>query len=313
MNLSNYTLNFVSGFTRNIPYFRGLVYLIRKFNNSMLQLGVNPITTTRMKDHTNMLIDLRANIELLAFYFGEYDSTEIKLIYSLLNPNSCFLDIGANIGFYTIAIGNFIRLKSGSGKVIAFEPFDGNYKRLLDNINNNNLNKFCSAYKYGLSNESVDSLITLRKDFLKGSSTGNAAIPINDILDKGFRKVSIKLERLDDMWQSLCGMCGKIDIIKMDIEGHEDFCLQGGKTTIEKHRPTILMEVNKPYYDARKVKLDNRFLPLIPDRYSIFRQVNGTWKIITSFDECNPIDNVFLIAEEKLKLERYGMFRYELN
>ena len=308
MNLADFNLNVVSSVTRNIPYFRGLGTLARKFNSLSIKLGANPIVKAKMKDKTSILVDIRSNTEVGAFYLGEYDSILIKIICSLLDPNSCFLDIGANIGFYTISIGNFIRQKKGSGKIIAFEPFEGNYKRLLDNLKINNLDNFCLANKYGLSNEFVDSLLTLREDFFNGSSTGNAAIPTNVRFDKEFSRVPIKLERLDDIWQHFCDKCGKIDIVKMDIEGHEDLCLQGGQKTIEKHRPTILMEVNKPYYDARDIKLDNTFLSLIPDKYFIFRQVDAKWKQINSLDECSKIDNVFLIAEEKLNSQSYKIF-----
>src|ERR1035437_6524684 len=94
----------------------------------------------------------------------------------------------------------------------------------------------------------------------------------------------------------------------MDIEGHEDFCLEGGQRVIREHRPTILMEVNKPYYSARGVKLDERFLPLIPDRYSIYRHADSVWRRIVSFNDCSNIDNVFLIPNERLNLESYKFF-----
>lgn len=97
-------------------------------------------------------------------------------------------------------------------------------------------------------------------------------------------------------------------MIKMDIEGHEDFCLKGGKRTIEIHRPSILMEVNKHYYEARNIELDSVFLKLIPENYSIYKPVDFKWKKINSLNECSKIDNVFLIPEEKLQKEGYEMF-----
>jgi len=309
VNLADITLNAASGITRNIAYFRGLGRLYRVLNAAAIKLGAQPLVTVKMKDGTTMRVDIRSNTELDAYYRGEYDSSLIKIISSMFRPDLYFLDVGANVGFYTIPMGALIRSKSGSGRVIGFEPFEGNYKRLLDNLKVNELNAFCSIHNFGLSNDSVDGLLTLREDFLHGSNTGNAAIATNEKFDEGFRKVTIKLERLDHVWPKLYDNCGRIDIMKIDIEGHEDFCLNGGRQIIKSHRPTILMEVNKPFYNARGVNLDDIFLPLIPEKYLSYRQVGTRWKRINSLNECGTVDNVFMIPTEKSNLKGYEIFR----
>lgn len=309
MNISNLILHVGSGITRNIPYFRGLGSLYRLFNKTMMRLGARPTVTASMKDDTRILVDLRTNTDLDAYYRGEYDQELLKTVRSIFDPELYFLDIGANIGFYTIAIGNFIRTQSASGHVMAFEPFVGNYNRLLENLKENDLDRYCTAYNFGLSSECTDSLITLREDFLHGSGTGNAAIPTNETIDAKFETAPIRLERLDSIWNNLNGLHKKIDFIKLDIEGHEDFCLRGGQQTINTDRPTILMEVNKAFYIARGVNLDNTFLPLIPERYSILRYSDSRWIRTKSLVDCNVIDNVFLVPMEKLELARYQIFQ----
>ncbi len=155
----------------------------------------------------------------------------------------------------------------------------------------NNLKQYCVTKEIGLSNACADAEITLREDFSGGSSTGNAAIPTNAQFDQGFTRVPIKLDRLDNVWQAINDHAHKIDIIKMDIEGHEDYCLQGGFQAIQENRPIILMEINKPYYVARGVELDDLFLPLIPEFYLIFKEDGGKWRNINSLNECKAIDN----------------------
>ena len=123
MNLADIILNAASGITRNIPYFRGLGRLYRALNAVAIKLGVQPLVTAKMKDGTTMLVDLRSNTELDVYYRGEYDSGLIEIISSMFRPDYYFLDIGANVGFYTISISALIRSKGGSGQVIAFEPF----------------------------------------------------------------------------------------------------------------------------------------------------------------------------------------------
>ena len=187
-------------------------------------------------------------------------------------------------------------------------PFEGNYSRLTNNLEANDLNGICETNQFGLSNQAEETQITLREDFKNGSNTGNAAIRTSQAMDKGFRLAPIKLEKLDDIWTKNYGAHANIDIIKMDIEGHEDFCLEGGKETIGKHRPTILMEVNKHYYKARNVELDERFFPLIPENYNIYKQNGLKWNRIQSLNECSTLDNVFLVPTEKLGLKEYDIF-----
>lgn len=320
MKLSHFILLNISCITRKFSNYFGTsrfyqlllsvmtrLGLQRKFIRVMLILGAQPIVAAKMKDKTTMLVDLRSNTEFSAFFNGKYDLDLIGVIRHLLNVDYYFLDIGANIGFYSVAIAAFMKSKESSGQVIAFEPMDANFNRLLENLKFNNLGSYCSAYKIGLSNQTIDSQIILREDFQDGSNTGNCSISINDEIDHGLTKKPIKLERLDKIWSEVSGE-QKIDIIKMDIEGHEDFCLEGSQHVIKEHRPTILMEVNKPYYKARGVDMDERFLPLMAERYSIFCKSDTRWMCIDSFNQCSNIDNVFLIPQERLNLNPYKIF-----
>ena len=271
----------------------------------LLRLGAKPVVEVKMKDGSNILVDLRSENESGVYYSREYDSGLIKIIENLLNPDLYFFDIGANIGFYSVAIGTFIKSKKSAGRVIAFEPLDSNYKRLTENLIENKLYEHCLAYNLGLSDRSCDAQIVLREDFIKGAETGNCSVSINDEVDGGLIRKKIRLEKLDTLWPEINLERKKIDIIKMDIEGHEDFCLEGACQTIKTQRPVILMEVNKPYYEARGVQLDERFIPLIPENYSNFRFNGSGWVKINSFYDCSDIDNVFLIPNERLELEAY--------
>lgn len=301
-------LKIIAHNTQKLPENRRLNKLYKVFNKIVLALGHNSIVVSEMKDGTKMHVDLSTKTERLSFYTGKYDSFFISAIKSLLNVDACFLDIGANIGFYTIAIGNYVNEKNAKGKVVSFEPFEGNFKRLSDNLKLNKLETFCVLNAYGLSAESTETVITLREDFKHGSNTGNAAIQTSEEIDKGFKLSPIKLKVLDDVWKKDFAHLGSIDMIKMDIEGHEDFCLKGGQMIIKKHRPTILMEVNKYYYEARKVALDATFLELIPENYKIYKPIGLKWIQIKSLNECSKIDNVFLVPIEKLNLNNYNIF-----
>lgn len=313
MTFATKVLKKISVLTKKLPDHRKLKQLYKHFNKIGLVLGADRIVISEMKDGTKMQVDLTTRTERISFYTGKYDSYFLEVIKSLFKTDSCFLDVGANIGFYTIAMGNYIKEKNANSQVISFEPFEGNYKRLKDNVKLNALESFCVLNAYGLSDKIKETQITLREDFKHGSNTGNAAIQTSTDMDKGFKLSPIKLKVLDEVWVKDFVNIGNIDMIKMDIEGHEDFCLKGGQKTLEKYRPTIFMEVNKPYYDARKVEIDTIFLKLIPNNYNIYRPIGLKWMQITSLNKCSKIDNVFLVPIEKLATKGYEIFKININ
>jgi FkbM family methyltransferase len=306
-------VNLVACVTRNVPYFRGLGTLYRSFNRFMTRRGAQPLVLAPMKDRTTLKVDLRTNTDVDAFYRGEYDPHLLHTVCELVRPDALFLDIGANIGFYTIAVAAQLRARGGTGRVLAFEPVPTNYARLAENVEQNALTEYCSLFNVALSNTSADGAITLREDFLGGSATGNAAIPTNEGFDAGYARTRIRLEPMDLFLERYVGHGVAIDLVKMDIEGHEDCCLEGGRRLIAQHRPTLLMEVNKPYYSARRVDIDARFLPLLPEHYRIFRHTGSAWRKADTLDGPRPIDNVFLVPEEKLALPGYRVFDAQGN
>lgn len=308
MNLANATLSLVAAITRQTPALRGLGRTYRTLNGVLLRAGAKPLVIARMKDGTRIRVDLRTNTDLEAYYRGRYDGALLQVLHAVLDVNSVVLDIGANIGFYSVSLAHRIKSSGGKGRVIAFEPFAGNYQRLLENLEINDLRATCDANPFGLSDESRETEITLREDFAFGSGTGNASIPVSESFDAGFDTAPISLRRLDVIAPDILRQGDKIDLIKMDIEGHEDFCLAGARDTLSQHRPTILMEVNKPYYQARGVDIDELFFQLIPQDYRAFRESGGKWREFASFTECSEMDNVFLIPSEKLSLNAYQRY-----
>lgn len=300
--------NLMGQITRRLPQIRGLPRVYRALNKAFLSVGIEPIVKSKMRDTTQMLIDLRASTEENAFYTGLYDDELISIIRDILRHNYSFVDVGANIGFYSVAISNFIRNSGSFGKVISFEPFAGNYGRIKANIALNNLEPFCTVHQTALSDHAGTDSITLREDFSQGSKTGNASIATSEEFDAGFETATVDVACLDDIWERLHQNSPAIDLIKLDIEGHEDFCLRGAQDTIKQFRPAILMEVNKPFYIARNVNLDEQFVSVIPDSYSIFCKLARRWQLIQSLESCAEIDNVFLIPNEKLSEDRYKIF-----
>ena len=79
-------------------------------------------------------VEPREMINRTLFLYGTFEISETRLIQALLRPGMTFLDVGANIGYYTL-IG--ARLVGPSGNVHAFEPHSRIRERLRENVARN--------------------------------------------------------------------------------------------------------------------------------------------------------------------------------
>ncbi len=286
---------------RRLPEFRGLGRTWRFINRALLALGAAPVVTAPMRDGTVMRVDLRTRTEPVAFYRGQYERELIDTVLSLYDADGVFLDIGANIGFYSVAIAASLRRRCGAGRVWSFEPLTANCARLRENLTLNDLHAWCRVFEFGLSDRARDAPLTLREDFADGGETGNASVAISDAFDEGFPTARAEFRTLDDVVvRESVNARTIIDCVKIDVEGHEDFCLRGAVQTLAMQRPAVLMEVNKPYYRARGVDPDVQILPLLPANYAIFRSGPTGWRRIPALAACRSFDNVFLIPVERL-------------
>ena len=287
-----------------MPRVGGLGRVVREANRLFLSLGAPPLVTASMHNHTKLRLDLRSNTEASSFYLGEYDAELIAACKQLYDPETVFLDVGANIGFYSTAMGSFVKSAGAQGRLLSFEPHPGNFGRLLSNLSLNNLESVVSCFQLALSDAPGTMDLVLREDFAQGSGTGNASIATNKAFDRGFTTVEISAIPLDQFIDQEQLIGAKIGFIKVDIEGHEDSFLTGARDTIRTHEPVLLLEINKPFYEAREVLLDERLLGQLPSNYSVFRLLNRSMRQISSLNQCDALDNVFALPESKLRLLR---------
>ena len=289
----------VAGAVRVLPGFRGLGRTWRLANRGFLALGASPVVEALLRDGTRLTVDLRTETEREAYWRGTYDAADLAMALAHFDPDSVFLDVGANIGFYSVAAAQRIRHTASGGHVLAFEPFAGNLQRLGENLSRNDLSTRCTVHDFGLSDREGNETLTLREDFRGGSSTGNAAIATSQDFDAGFPTVQIRLQRLDDVWPAYRPRLPAIGFVKLDIEGHEDCFLRGAAQTLAQCRPTVMMEVNKPYYASRNVDLDDGLLGALPEGYRVWRRNEGAWTRIESLHGCGTLENVLLVPGER--------------
>lgn len=295
-----------TGVTRHLPRRGFFRENWRRANRTFLRLGANPITEFRTKSGILLKVDLQSKYQVDAYYTGVYEPESVNAVLAFYDGEGAFLDVGANIGFYTAIVADEIRKRNGAGKVICFEPFPDNVSWLRANVANNSLDAYVRILTYGLSDQPQTLALVLREDFREGAKTGNASIAISDTMDAGFAKVDVQLDTLDNAWQSLGREYPRIDFVKVDIEGHEDSFFQGARQTFAAHRPAAMMEVNKTYFRAKGVDIDRTLRPYLPENYRIFRLDKKVgWLEVPDFASCADFENVFLVPAERLSNPRY--------
>ena len=159
---------------------------------------------------------------------GSWEATETAVIRGLLRVGDTFIDIGANIGYYTVVASKVV---GDTGRVIAFEPDPVSFALLKRNVEENDCRNVTLLQK-ALSNSPG----TL-KLFLNESNKG-----AHRIFDRSgeLNFVEVEAMRLDDYLED---HPGRVDLIKIDTEGAEGLILQGMRETLRQHQEVnVLME-----------------------------------------------------------------------
>lgn len=161
-----------------------------------------------------------------ALALGAFEKREIETFRKSLKENMVVVDIGANIGLYSVIAGHRV---GPNGKVFAYEPEEENFSILKKNIEINK-RKNTTLLQTALSDKKESRFLYLAKDnkghhsFAKDSSAITPIKITTDTLDASLEGFGSPL----------------VDIIKIDIEGAEPLAIKGMSKTISRN-PNIII------------------------------------------------------------------------
>lgn len=203
---------------------------IRDKNLNSIKISKDHVTFTT-KDGVTMMCDPedKRTVPLEILNFGDYEMIEMRMIRKFLNKDSIIIDIGANIGWYSLNLSKYIP----HGRIIAFEPIPGIFKHLKKNIELNNIVNV-EAQNFGLSNKTGVLEFYYDPKFTAATSLRN--LHENEKL----KKIRCRVRRLDDF---ILQATPRIDFIKCDVEGAELFVIKGALETLKKTRPVLFLEM----------------------------------------------------------------------
>ena len=184
--------------------------------------------------------DLRIRLEIdewiqqQIFFFGDFDRRGMEYLERTLDQGDVFVDIGANIGCYSLVAAGKVRPE---GKVIAFEPVTEIHAKLKDNLKLNAMH-WARAEKKAVFDK--DGTVVLH---LAGSDNlGMSSVHRHDA--ENGRTEEVKTVCLDNYLVD-AGV-DRVDLIKIDIEGAELEALKGMTNILNHFRPALIIEVLDP-------------------------------------------------------------------
>lgn len=158
---------------------------------------------------------------------GEWEPETSRVLFDLLQPGMNFVDVGANVGYFTTHAGRRVR---PGGKMWAFEADRTAFEFLADNVN---LNWYFEDVT--LEAKAAYSHATTLTLFQRQKYRGNTSIAeikntdLERVLDTQI-PVEVPAVSLDNYFLPLKE---RIDVIKIDVEGAEPYVLKGMQGLIE--------------------------------------------------------------------------------
>ena len=189
---------------------------------------------------------------------GAYEADDLRLIARYAPPHAVCLDVGANIGHHSLFFA------AQGWRVHAFEPNPQVWPEFEAKVAASGL-RTVTLNKVGLGNE--EGVLDFELESASNSGTGRfrpegeavaGSVPVGKLPirngDRFLREADI----------------GRVDVIKMDVQGFEPEALAGLRETIARDHPLLCVEISEE--STRKLGSFEAFRALFPDGYTFRTQ-----------------------------------------
>lgn len=178
--------------------------------------------------------DLRDPIQR-QIYYGLYDPEETRFLLSLLKPGDVFVDVGANVGYYSLLAADTV---GPSGAVHAFEPIPQNLATLKANVSRNGLSNVV-ANQVAVTDGTSENITLYLRDGVSNSGWASIAKSTK------YKNIPFHVHTTTiDHYLKIHGV-SRVSLMKLDIEGAEPQALRGATELLcQEDAPDIICEIN---------------------------------------------------------------------
>jgi FkbM family methyltransferase len=183
------------------------------------------------------LTDIGVSLPILQNGTWEEDTT--RFILSRVHPGTVFLDVGANIGWFSLQVAARLRQLGEDGTVIAIEAQHEVVGQLRKAIAISGLDDFICLQAVAAGEMHGKATLHRLTDGNRGGTyvlpTGQTINPTDSVEE------SIRVEPLDMLLSDL----RRLDLVKLDVEGSEIAVIRGAVGLLRKFRPELIVEINE--------------------------------------------------------------------
>lgn len=167
-----------------------------------------------------------------SYVWRDWFEPELRHLEKFVQPDQTVIDIGANIGLYTLKAASLV---GSTGRVIAVEPGEEASRQLRANLALNDFPQVTVA-QLALSDHAGEA--TLHHIPLGDDPQAYSLMP-DSSAETG---ETVAIDTLDALAVRL-GIAA-LHLIKMDVEGAEPLVIAGGRETLQRFHPIVIFEVN---------------------------------------------------------------------
>jgi FkbM family methyltransferase len=176
----------------------------------------------------SMIVDLGEWIGQHIYMTGDFEPSTARLLHSRLRDGDIAVDVGANIGFFTLVASQRV---GPSGKVYAFEPVPSTNAALRDNLRINSAGNVV-VHQVALSN--CDGMVTIYE-----GPARNKGLSSMRRIDDAARELNVPSAALDHIDLDT----GPIRLVKIDVEGAEQLVIEGMVECLKRWHPWLIVEI----------------------------------------------------------------------
>ena len=221
-----------------------LANLARRWMVISMRKVFYPVFKLRNKITDNRSISIRFNdVDMKILPWGSlafdvwlgvwHGSLEIEFVLNILEPGMVFLDIGANVGLFTLAVAK----RNPTIETYSFEPSETTYSMLKDNISLNHIENVL-PFQVALSDRAGEGNLKINANLKEGLNTlGRPTHSDSHVI----AHQTVSVNTLDQFMgqQKIFG----VDLLKVDVGGAELLVFNGAKNLLKRpDAPIILFE-----------------------------------------------------------------------
>lgn len=229
-------------------------------------------------------------------FVNQFEANERAFVRSYLTAGDLFVDVGANIGLFTLIGATVV---GPTGKVYAVEPTTTTYQRLLHNIRRNQLSNV-ECVQGALSDRDEARLLTISTEgFAARNSLGQPTAGTH------FTQEKVRCYQWDT-FSAEHGLIGAVALMKIDIEGWEFTMLKGAQATLRRvDAPDLLVEFGEGNAQANGTSCAALYELLVGFDYKLYR-LDAWQKRLTPVPQGYQNDNLLATKNIEQVCRRTG-------